>query len=228
VHADDVSAPTLLEECLAPLEADDSLVLAYASGEIYLDEDGNKHRHEDLRDFRLLSEAPSERFEKFLRQFYPVNGSTEQLFGVIRMSTLRECTLLRAYSSADIMFCGELALRGKWERIDKPLFFYRYHSGQSIQIQTREDRINWWDPTLGGDMKIVVWRWLLDYVSRIMDVPMSRAERLRCVRALHRGFVRHLYSDLAIEPLAWAKNTMLTALQRVTQPRRREKQVGVG
>jgi glycosyltransferase involved in cell wall biosynthesis len=201
-HYDDLIAPTFLERCVEILESDPEVVLAFASGEYHLTQDGQKVRHKNWKDYRLEATDPSVRFEKFLRQCYPQIGSFEYHFGVLRTEALRRTPLMQGYASADITLFGELALRGKWKRVEEPLFFYRHHDAQSHHM---EDKMLWWDPRNEAKFQLVCWRWTRDYLTAIRRVEMSLAERTRCLWVLNRRFVRHVWAALLLEPLSYVK-----------------------
>jgi len=161
-HHDDLIAPEFLQECVDVLERRPDVILAFASGEYCIDENGNISRHSNWKDFDLSSDSPSCRLRQYLMQVVPEAGSLEYHFGLIRTSVLRRTAPLLPYPGADHVFFSELALRGKWYRVDKPLFYYRYHGGQSSRQESNESRTS---------------QKLIDYISAISRVDMSVPEK---------------------------------------------------
>jgi glycosyltransferase involved in cell wall biosynthesis len=123
--ADDLLRPGYLERCVSHLDADPSVVLAYARTE-FVDENGSPL---DLADqgWNLMSDDPSVRLSQAIRADHFVNAA----LGVIRTDALRRTHLVPRYSGGDYRMMAELSLLGKFLEIPEPLYVRRIHHGST-------------------------------------------------------------------------------------------------
>lgn len=173
--ADDWIAPTFLETCLSPLQADETVILVYphtvmvdASGqtiEIYQDE------------LHLTEEDPGRRFAHFLARFRR-KDKCNAVFGLIRMVGLRQTRLIDRFTSSDITLLGELALLGKMVEIPQGLFYRRDHPGSSVRALKPAERTAWFDPSLKGARSYVQWRLGWEFMRSLVHLPLSLRTRL--------------------------------------------------
>ena len=123
--ADDLLRPGYLERCVSHLDADPSVVLAYARTE-FVDENGSPL---DLADqgWNLMSDDVSVRLSQAIRADHFVNAA----LGVIRTDALRRTHLVPRYSGGDYRMMAELSLLGKFLEIPEPLYVRRIHHGST-------------------------------------------------------------------------------------------------
>jgi glycosyltransferase involved in cell wall biosynthesis len=136
--SDDLILPAFLERCVAVLDADPSVVLAFTARDVIDDEgklipaaaDGNGFIYAK-NNFRVIPQRvhvaegsdPVERYKEILEPGYSGN----HLYGVMRSSVLGRTVLHDKFPGADLALLMELALRGRFKTVDEPLFRRRYH-----------------------------------------------------------------------------------------------------
>lgn len=177
---DDLLAPTFLERCVEVLDRDSSVVLCYPRiKEI------NEHGEvlQVYPELKVDSTRSSVRF----RQCVCVPHSQAAVFGVMRMSALRNTRLFGIYSSSDRVFLGELALLGRFYEVPEFLFFKRNHPQAHWRVYpTRRARQAWYDPARPNKLTFPHWRLLREHLGAIMRTPMGRLDRLSCFGQLTR------------------------------------------
>jgi glycosyltransferase involved in cell wall biosynthesis len=117
--ANDLCAPTFLEECLAALEANPTAVVAYPGTIVFTDDPalGKEWAFDpDIRD-----KSPVTRFIRVLSEMRLNNAFN----GLMRSEALRKTLLNRVYRGSDSGLLAELALQGQIMRIPRNLFFRR-------------------------------------------------------------------------------------------------------
>lgn len=151
---DDPLAPEFLERCVAALERDDTVVLAYGRG-CAIGEDGRPVKPSFLAAARLrprpglASPDPKIRFLACVAA--PAGHPVGPIFGVIRSEVLRRTPLLGAFISHDLPLLAELALHGRFVQLPDVPQYRRYHPGQgSATHRTRGTREGWFDPARRG------------------------------------------------------------------------------
>jgi len=113
---DDWCAPRFLERCVAALDADPDVVLAY-TGTVYVDAEGQPMGHARLLDFGDPSVL--RRGHRWMRSFQV----TPPAFGLIRASVLRETGLYGSEVQSEKVLLTKLILRGPWRLIPEPLLY---------------------------------------------------------------------------------------------------------
>lgn len=188
--ADDLSAPKLLERCVAILDAEPSVVLCYPKSR-YVDENANFIR--DYEDQLHLDQAtPNERLAVYLENIDMCNA----VFGLIRSDVLRQTDLFGAYSDSDLVFMGELALYGCFMEIPETLFFRRIHPGIAVRkYPTAQERMEMSEPKSAGKLSFPHWKVLAGFVRAIRQAPITWREKLSCYGHL-RIWLRRRRRDL--------------------------------
>lgn len=180
VHADDLHASQCIEQCVAALSAaPEKVILAFPRTTII---DAQGQPLEDYRDdMDVREERPALRLEHVLRRLRLCNV----LFGVFRRAALAACRPHARYPNADVALICELGLRGQLLEVPEARFFRRLHGGSSHHenVTYREIAI-WMDPHNAGRPVLPRCRNLADILTAIRTVPMSWAERFRCMGAL--------------------------------------------
>ncbi|WP_245737816.1 glycosyltransferase family 2 protein [Jiangella alba] len=117
---DDLIAPTYLSSCVAVLDADPGVVLAYG-GTRLIDEAGDP-----IGDHRDGMHLPFPEPWRRMRAFAAHRWLCNPCFGVIRTDVLRDATTLIAPSdSSDVTFLAQVALAGRVHEVPDRLFFRR-------------------------------------------------------------------------------------------------------
>jgi glycosyltransferase involved in cell wall biosynthesis len=190
---DDICAPEFLEHCVAALDQNPDAVLAYpkariinAHGEFFDSEEPFvKYTNACLQ--LGVSERPSERF----REMACLPHSCNHIFGLMRMSAVRAIPGLGAYGGADRSLLARMTLLGRYVEVPKYLFFFRRHSGQSINICKQSVYLySIWSSTANkGKLVLPGWQMFFEYFNAIRIAPLSLSERISCYIQLFTSYL---------------------------------------
>lgn len=183
-NADDVLRPGYLERCVAAIDADPSVVLAYPRT-AFVDGDGAPLDITDTR-WHLVSDDPSERLLFAILASHYNNASN----GVIRTAALRRTRLLPRYAGGDYRLMAELSVLGKFVEIPELLFVRRIHKGSSVG-NTRN--AGWLRTYMSGSrpgMRVPYWRLCRDHAGIVMRAPIPRARKAVLLTYLARTMRR--------------------------------------
>lgn len=192
---DDLCAPEFLERCVAVLDQNPDVVLAFprtkaidANGEVI---------DEYISKVNGLSTSVYKRFYEFVVVPHPCVS----VFGLMRTDVLAKTKLIGRYTGSDRPLLGELSLRGKLYEIPEFLFFYRNHAAQSWAQPTHHAQQAWYDPGRKGKWTFPHWRLLGEHLHSIVRVPLKPFERIECLVAMGwwvRSRWRYLVSNLVL------------------------------
>ena len=173
---DDIIAPTFLARCVAELDAEPGASLAFTDS-VQIDADGN--RGVELSSNQAYDDpSPYRR----LRSYVSDRTKIPQVFGVIRRSVLEATPLLGSYPKSDTVLMYEMAMRGRFARVDEPLFLNREHPDRQGRLGLRE-RTTWYHPD--RTMPVLPrWNQLGGFLNAVIRVPMPATDKVRCI-----GFV---------------------------------------
>lgn len=205
---DDLCAPTFLEECVAVLDHEPSVVLCYPQF-VRVDAEGKPL---SSRRSKIHGNAdPHERFRSLILW----RDTCEEIYGVMRTDVLRQTRLIGNYSNSDDNLLAELALRGRFYEVPKALFFHRVHPQQSTTVYTdRLARVAWFDTSAAGRLHFPFCRQFREYAALIGRVPLSSRVKQRCYVHLLAWFWqyrRRVREDLS---LALFHHTLVPFLKR--------------
>ncbi len=185
VAHDDLIEPDYLEQCVAALDSDPGIVLAYARSQ-WIDARGHVVQPDEDR-CPLMDARPSTRFAAFLR----TPGLCNPAFGLVRLDALRRTARIAPYRASGQALLGHLALLGKFYEVPAFLFYRRMRgtpSGgagaigrEAPWIETSSRRV--------GLSQVPRWRWVLAYHRQIFQTPMSPLDRARCLYTVARHLV---------------------------------------
>jgi glycosyltransferase involved in cell wall biosynthesis len=209
---DDWRAPEHLERCVAVLDREADVVVAY-TGIMEVDATG---RPLGMRPPVGGADAgrPSERFRHLTRLDYRM----DPMYGVIRLATLRQTALHGLYPDADRVLLTELALRGRFGRVPEPLFFRRSHDAQPVRLYpSRQARAAWFDPS--GRLRFVFphARELWAFATAAWHATVPWRERVACLGALVSWkwrYRRRLLGDVVAAARDLARPLVPGALRR--------------
>ena len=147
---DDPIPPTYLERCVAVLDSDPTVVLAYGK-QCPIDEHGHPKRTGALVAARLQGRTGLASRHALMRYLacviVPIGHPVGPIFGVIRREALRQTPLLGTYVSHDLPLTAELALHGRFHQLQDIAQFRRYHAEQGHRThRTLAQRESWFDP----------------------------------------------------------------------------------
>ena len=219
--ADDLLEPDFLRRCVEILESDPGCVVAYSATK-EVDENGIFIKNY-VTPMKADSNDPIARFREMLL----ISRNCYEIFGVMRMSALRQIPPQGIYVSADKVLLARVSLLGRFHEIPERLFISRHHSGQSIKTlpvrleQPRRLRLTdrhctlpppeWWDPAKSLTISFPEFRKLLEYALSLHHAPLSAGQKLRgypVLLAWVKMNFRHMLKDLLI-----AADQMLYKLQ---------------
>ncbi|KAM3103503.1 glycosyltransferase family 2 protein [Phormidesmis sp. 146-12] len=185
---DDIHEPTYLERCVEILDRDPGVILSY-SWTRYIDDRGLLCPEVYAFDgkLRLNSEKPHERFHDIActhQECFPI-------FGLMRLSALRQVPLYGSYGHADGVLLARMALLGRYYEIPEYLFLSRQHAEQSCKVFAKEDSdydyfeyAAWYDPSKTGKFTLPHWILFIEYCRSILQAPISFSEKITCFRQL--------------------------------------------
>lgn len=184
---DDYLAPELIERSVEVLDRDASIALCIADTTI-VDSEGNTLKELDY-DLDLSEPDRRRRYRSFSQHFSHLkNFHCNPVFGLIRAEVLRETSLIGGYWGSDAVLLGELALRGRFDRIRLPLFFRREHPDRALLANRSLAALSaWFDPQKLGRLRFPRWRCLYEHGRAIFRADMRSSERWSCLVALIRS-----------------------------------------
>jgi hypothetical protein len=203
--ADDLVAPTFLEKCVTVLDADLSVVLAFARS-LIIDEDDRVVRANDY-DADADDPRPHVRFGRLINIDHRRHAAQE-IYGVIRADALRRTPRYERCVRTDSILLARLALLGRFRAVEEPLFLNREHVERSVRLvpghraRRRSRMSKWlgsgpvpppefWDPALSGRVVFPEWRILREYSRSLSMAALDPRERARCHLTVMRFALKH-------------------------------------
>jgi glycosyltransferase involved in cell wall biosynthesis len=211
--ADDLLEPDLLRRCVEILDGDPGCVLAHPRTK---EVDENKTFIKNYTTpMRTDSDDPIARFREILRTG---GDRCYQIYGVMRMSALRQLPPQGAYVNADGVLLTRMSLLGRFCEVPEYLFLSRCHRGQSVAtlpVRVTHPRWlrltnwycsslpcpEWWDPAKTRALTFPEFRLLLEHFLSIFRAPLDVGQKLRCYSALLvwiGGHAKFMLKDLLI------------------------------
>jgi glycosyltransferase involved in cell wall biosynthesis len=169
---DDVIRPEFLARCLTRLDHDPGAVLCATDIEVI--DDRGEQVGRTLHPITIAGRTPHER----LRQFFAHPKVHQTIFGVIRRSALDSTGLFGPWFASDRELLMELALQGRFQRVDELLFLHREHPGRSDYVQSK---VAYFTPERGDRPVAEYWHHLGRAARALLSAPMPTAERARCL-----------------------------------------------
>ena len=224
---DDLLEPDFLRQCVEILERDPGCVVVYAATK-EIDENGAFIKNY-VTPMRTDSNDPAARF----RDMMLIPCWSYQIYGVMRMSALRQIPPQGRYVNADTVLLARMALLGRFHEIPEHLFISRHHPGQSsktlpprlqqprrIRLTNRYSKklpgLEWWDPSKARAITFPEFRLFREYFMSIYRAPLDVGQKLRCYSFL-LPYVR-INFRLMLKDLLIAGDQMLYNLQVAKQP----------
>ena len=189
---DDRIATTHLEECVAVLEKQPDVIIAF-TGTVEINEVGDVVRQ--YRSTRGTADRPSRRFRELMFR----DHNCDAIYGVIRSDVLRGVRPMENFIDADKVFLCRLAFHGRFVSIDRPLFYKRFHLKN--WVGNWRDRMAWYNPDAKGKATFPNWLELFSFINAVVTAPIPLLARLRCGATLVHWVVRYtpnLAKDLLV------------------------------
>jgi glycosyltransferase involved in cell wall biosynthesis len=181
---DDLRAPEHLTRCVAVLDQNPGVVLCFSRVQ-EIDELGAPIPTPAHREFlaNVGAHDPCKRWRHFVHDRWVY----DPIYGVIRRDALGCTGLLGTYAGSDRVTLGELALHGRFHRIEERLFCRRIHAGQSSRVfPSCRARVAWNFPDRTGNIVFPIIRVSLEWFRALARVPLPWPVRVRCARAVAR------------------------------------------
>lgn len=180
--ADDLSAPTFVERCVAVLDREPDVIQAYPRT-ILIDENGTElSKYDDP--IHTLSDSPRERYLHVMDNLGLVNA----YYGVMRTELLRKTGVHGAYLGADLIVQAEIALYGKIREIPEYLYFRRMHA-EAHSAMTVGQAHAFYNPKKPRRREMTLWRQLGERLRSIARSPIPVADKLRLSGTILRGAI---------------------------------------
>jgi hypothetical protein len=193
---DDKLAPEFLERCVAALDGDPSVVLAYPKA-IDIDDQGKPIAYKE-QSLNVSSLKAHERFRELIR----MEHNCEASLGLIRGSVLRRIAVLGNYADADRVLLAELALHGYYHRVPEFLFLHREHPFRETNVYpTRFERTASLNPEKAVNIVFPHFRQFFEYLFSTRRAPLSWRDRTRCCWEMLRWtkqYWRRLVNDVKV------------------------------
>jgi glycosyltransferase involved in cell wall biosynthesis len=218
---DDICQPDFLLRCVEVLDSDPTVVLCYTK--IQLIDEAGQLMFDGVSDVNSLSADIPERHKRFYELIRHSNHFHQgiEVYGVIRMSALKQTPLFGYYTHGDRVLTARLGLLGRFHQVPENLFQYRFHPNQSTGPRKRGRLFNLtgptptlatWDPPRKDKIHFPEWRLNREYINAINSTDLSLGDRLLCYihlgqrLFLHKNWARFgrdllVATDKALEPL---------------------------
>jgi glycosyltransferase involved in cell wall biosynthesis len=204
---DDSMAPAMVEQCVAALDREPGVVLAYHKATIIDANDETLSLWEDNLDLR--QPRPHQRLHHVL---YKRNkGHLESQFGVYRASVLARTGLIGAVPHSDQILIAEMALHGEFRELPEHLFMRRFHEGISTEAHSLHDLGTFLDPRRKNKVTLLRAERLLEFARAIGRADLPLGERLRCYAELRSLVLSTQNIARIIEDITVAGKTALRA-----------------
>jgi glycosyltransferase involved in cell wall biosynthesis len=196
--ADDWCAPDFLEACVHVLEARTDVVLCFGLT-TEVDAAGNPLGvYRDNLDLDV--ESPVVRFDKAVAR---LGTQLNALQGIIRLDALRSTRGIGHFRGWDEVLVVELALRGRFVELQRPLLYRRMHPAAASAATTLEARLRHIDPTGRRRLSFFWWRQFSEQARAVWAAPLPVSVKLHLSRRIARkawwfkwGLARELGSGL--------------------------------
>jgi glycosyltransferase involved in cell wall biosynthesis len=209
-HDDELDS-RYLELCVWSLERSPDAVLCHSLLQ-YIDENGAGIGVYDSALAGTGSEDPVKRFASCV--LFPHPGY--EVMGMFRREALVGSLLIGPFHSCDRALVAELALRGRFLKIDRPLLLVRDHPERYSRKMFRpKDRLAYHSPRDATRFTMPNWRLYGEYLKMVPKNLSDTRQRWRCYAALLRWWCYNWNAvRLAIDPVAIAfPNVVKTAEQ---------------
>lgn len=179
---DDLCAPTLLEQCVAVLEQNPTIVLCYTQT-VNINQTGQVLN--TTLSQRGLASQVSRRFHDLA--FY--DYACEPTYGLMRREILGKTRLAQDFTGSDRVLLCELCFHGPFYEIPQPLFYKRFHP-KNVYLDWRA-RMAWFNPDEKGKITFPSWLQFFNYLTAIARGPLSMLDRFRCYLVMSKWLKAH-------------------------------------
>ena len=180
--ADDLVAPSMLEQCVEELDQHSDVVLAYPRVILIGREGEVLESYEE--GLHLPQERASDRFFGLLKHIRLCNA----LYGLLRSAAVRKTRPLGSYRGSDIVFQAELALHGKFSELSGTSFYRRMHP-RAFHEMSPEAQRRFYYPERREGVEFRIWRLFWEHHRSLVAAPIGARERIRILGGLARAVI---------------------------------------
>lgn len=178
---DDIIHPTYLERCVAALEQHPQAVLA-CSYTTVIGPDGAVIREASPVPKVFGHPSSLKRFGALLSQ-----RMCYEVFGLIRLSALRETDGIVSAFYGDGILLAQLAALGPYEAVPERLFFARSHADQSVNLVVdRAAYAAWFIVRKANKFQLPTWKMLYEFFRIPLIFPFKPFQRLKAMAYVAR------------------------------------------
>ncbi len=227
---DDVCERTFFETCIRALEQDPSLTVAYTKARI-VDKDGALIEEYECP-LRTDRADPVVRFADLVL----VDHRCFQIFGIHRMSALKQLPPMGSFPHADGILLAQLGLLGRFYEAPERSFVSRRHESQSVwTVASRSGKrkfrltdkvgrlpsLEWWDTSRSRTITFPEWHIFGQYCRSIHHSPLSAWQKIRAYGVMMRWMAK--YRRKLLGDFVLAADQMLWIWQSSRERRKRPK-----
>lgn len=172
---DDLCAPSYLAQTVPVLDADPTVVLSHTRVRV-MDGQGDVVADEAPSDPGAGSADVAER----MRTVMSTGHNCFEVFGLMRVSALRQTSLIGRFPTGDKALLVELSLLGRFHQVPEFSFMSRDHSSRYKYIGRIRDRALWFDTDKRGRLTFPQWSLVRANVSAIGRSRLGMRDRVRC------------------------------------------------
>ncbi len=183
--ANDYCAPTMLERCVATLDAEPGVAVCY--GRTMLLDDESQPLGEYPFDLEVLDARPSVRFKRLVLELRLNNAQA----GMVRLDVLLRTGIERPFPAGDMGLMCELGLYGGFRRIPELLLYRRMGRESASRYRTAAELREFLDPAAPDRRHLVVWQTHWDYVRSVLRAPIAWSEKFAALRFIVRSVYWH-------------------------------------
>ena len=166
----DLSAPTLLERCVAVLDDRPDFLLCHARTRL-IDAQGTVIEDYPV-EMQIDDAKPVARYRQYLDRVRLNN--VEQ--GLVRREVLAGSMLQRNFLNNDTLLMAELTLYGKFHEVPEFLFFRRMGTEATTKFRTNVEIAEFYQPSR-GPLTWQAWRWFSAQAGMIVRAPLGWREK---------------------------------------------------
>jgi hypothetical protein len=155
----------------------------------------------EYRSIQGTGPSPAQRFRELIFR----NHNCDAIYGLMRGDVLRSVRPMENFIDGDKVFLCRIAFHGPFLRIDRPLFYKRFHPKN--WVGNWRDRMAWYNPDRKGKATFPNWLELRSFSQAVVTAPIPVQQRLRCGATTVHWVVR--YSPKLAKDLLVAAGTLI-------------------
>lgn len=172
-----------IEKCVEILEYDESIILCHTLDN-KIDQYGKIIGEYDYK--QIDSRSPVERFKSIISM---KQETWLYVHGLLRTEELKKTRLYGDFVSADRVLLSELALQGKFYKIQEFLFYRRSHEESYTESAHVKTVSKWWNPDKTGKTRFPYIRVFVEYSKAVNHIINESGIRFKCYIIIFSWFI---------------------------------------